>query len=157
MKIRRASIADAEELTQVAHESKSHWGYPPRWIELWRDDLTITPEVIAGNELYLAEEDGTVLGFFGLIAGEGGGPVWTLEHFWVLPAAMGKGVGRTLFERARELAAGAGAAVLEIDADPNAAPFYERMGARRVGEVRSEIEGQPRVRPLLHLDLHPAA
>jgi GNAT superfamily N-acetyltransferase len=66
---------------------------------------------------------------------------------------MGRGVGRALFERARELAAAAGATTFEIDADPNAEPFYLRMGARRVGEIRSEIEGQPRVRPLLHLDL----
>jgi GNAT superfamily N-acetyltransferase len=153
MKIRRASITDSGELTRVAHESKSHWGYPRRWIELWRDDLTITPEFIAGNEVYLAEEEGEVLGCFGLASGGTGEPLWTLEHFWVRPAAMGRGVGRALFERARELARTAGAARLEIDADPNAEPFYLRMGARRVGEVRAEIEGQPRVRPLLHLDL----
>jgi hypothetical protein len=66
---------------------------------------------------------------------------------------MGRGVGRTLFERARTLAAEAGADGLAIDADPNAEPFYLHMGARRVGEVRSEVDGQPRVRPLLHLDL----
>jgi GNAT superfamily N-acetyltransferase len=153
MKIRRALAEESGELTRVAHEAKSHWGYPERWIELWRDDLTIAPEFITGNEVYLAEEDGQVLGCVGLIAGEGDGPVWTLEHFWVRPAAMGRGVGRALFEHARELAKAGGAERLEIDADPNAEPFYLRMGARRVGEVRSEVDGQPRVRPLLQLDI----
>lgn len=151
MKIRRASIEDSAALTRLAHESKSHWGYPQRWIELWREELTITPELIAEHPVYLAEEEGEVLGCFALLAA--GDAKWTLEHFWVRPSAMGRGVGRALFERARALAAQAGAAVLEIDADPNAEPFYLRMGARRVGEVRTEIEGQPRVRPLLHLDL----
>ena len=51
MEIRRAAIEDAGELTRVAHESKSHWGYPRRWIELWRDDLTITPEFITAMTL----------------------------------------------------------------------------------------------------------
>jgi GNAT superfamily N-acetyltransferase len=151
MKIRPASIEDSAELTRVAHESKSHWGYPPHWIELWREELTITPELIVAHPVYLAEEGGEVLGCFALIAGDNA--KWTLEHFWVRPAAMGQGVGRALFERARALAEEGGADLLEIDADPNAEPFYLRMGARRVGEVRTEIEGQPRVRPLLLLDL----
>lgn len=150
MKIRRATVKDSDELTRLAHESKSHWGYPQRWIELWRDDLTLDPELIAGNEYYLAEDGGQVLGCFGLIPGE---PVWVLEDFWVRPAAMGRGVGRALFEHARKVAAEAGASVVEIDADPYAEPFYLRMGARRVGEVQSEVDGQPRVRPLLHLEV----
>ncbi len=66
---------------------------------------------------------------------------------------MGRGVGRALFEHARKVAAEAGATVVEIDADPYAEPFYLRMGARRVGEVQSEVDGQPRVRPLLHLEV----
>jgi GNAT superfamily N-acetyltransferase len=146
MRIRRAQEPDAAELTRIAHAAKRHWGYPERWMELWREDLTLTPEFIAGNEVHLAEDGGEILGFYGLAAG-------TLEHFWVRPAAMGKGVGRLLFEHARAVAAGAGVGVLEIDADPNAEAFYLKMGAVKVGEVRSEIDGQPRVRPLLHLHL----
>ena len=40
-----------------------------------------------------------------------------------------------------------------IDQGRNAEAFYLKMGAVRVGEVRSEIDGQPRSRPLLHLRL----
>lgn len=146
MKIRRAQESDAAELTRIAHEAKRHWGYPERWIELWRDDLTLSPEFVKGNEVYLVEEGGEALGFYGLAAG-------SLEHLWIRPAAMGKGLGRLLFEHARAVAAAAGLSVLQIDADPNAEAFYLNMGAVRVGEVRSEIDGQPRVRPLLHLRL----
>ncbi|HEX5714897.1 MAG TPA: GNAT family N-acetyltransferase [Thermoanaerobaculia bacterium] len=150
MNIRRAQESDATELTRIAHEAKRHWGYPERWIELWRDDLTLSPDFIAQNEVYLAEDGGEALGCYGLAASS---PHWTLEHFWLRPAAMGKGLGRRLFEHARAVASSAGASVLEIDSDPNAVEFYLRMGAVRVGEVRSEVDGQPRVRPLLHLRL----
>ena len=154
MNIRRARESDAAELTRIAHEAKRHWNYPERWIELWREELTLTPEFIAGNEVYIADEAheaGEALGCCALVPES----PWRLEHFWVRPAAMGKGVGRRLFEHARARAAAAGATVLQIDSDPNAEAFYLKMGAVRVGEVRSEIDGQPRVRPLLRVPLTP--
>ena len=43
--------------------------------------------------------------------------------------AMGGGAGRMLFEAATRLARRLGARRMAILADPNAAPFYERMGA----------------------------
>ena len=150
MNIRRAQASDAAELTRIAHEAKRHWGYPERWIELWRDDLTLTPDFIAGNEVYLAEDGGEALGCYGLVAAS---PNWALEHFWIRPAAMGKGLGRRLFEHAAAFAAAKGVSVLEIDSDPNAESFYLRMGAVRVGEILSEVDGKPRVRPLLQLRL----
>ena len=146
MNIRRAQESDAAELTRIAHEAKRYWGYPERWIELWRDDLTFSPELIAGNEVYVAEEGGEALGCYGLVAA-------ALEHFWIRPSAMGKGLGRRLFEHAAAVAAARGVSVLEIDSDPNAEPFYLRMGAVRVSEVLSQVDGTPRIRPLLHLRL----
>lgn len=146
MNIRRARESDAAELTRIAHEAKRHWGYPERWIEQWRDDLTFSPDFIAGNEVYVAEEGGEALGCYGLVGA-------ALEHFWVRPSAMGKGLGRRLFEHAAAVGAARGVSVLEIDSDPNAEPFYLRMGAVRVSEVLSQVDGKPRVRPLLHLRL----
>jgi hypothetical protein len=46
----------------------------------------------------------------------------------------------------------AGLDQLQIDADPNAEPFYVACGARRVGERPAPIAAQPlRVRPQLVL------
>ena len=45
-----------------------------------------------------------------------------------------------------------GAAALEIDADPHAAGFYERMGAVRIGETPSSLipgRSLPRLRLLI--------
>ena len=43
--------------------------------------------------------------------------------------------------------------VLEIESDPNAQGFYERMGAKKVGEAVGELDGQARVLPILELIL----
>jgi GNAT superfamily N-acetyltransferase len=61
-----------------------------------------------------------------------------LEDLWVLPDYIGKGVGKTLFKHAIQQAKLSGAERLELDADPNAAPFYTRMGCQVVGESISE-------------------
>ena len=56
------------------------------------------------------------------------------------PSAIGSGAGRRLFEHAsRTLRATSGAPALEVDADPHAVGFYERMGAVRIGETASTL------------------
>jgi GNAT superfamily N-acetyltransferase len=148
--IRRATASDAPALTAVAHAAKRHWGYPERWIELWKDALTITPDFISNNQVYVAFVNGEIAGFSALVVNED--EVW-LEHLWVLPKHIGTGLGKTLFIHAAGVAATTGAKAMEIESDPNAEGFYKRMGAKRVGEVVSTIEGEKRVLPLLAFDL----
>ena len=50
----------------------------------------------------------------------------------------GTSVGARLFRRAAEHARGTGATLLEWEAEPNALGFYEKMGARRLRDSRSE-------------------
>jgi GNAT superfamily N-acetyltransferase len=148
--IRRATTSDAPALTAVAHAAKRHWGYPERWIELWKDALTITPDFISNNQVYVAFVDDEIAGFSALVVTED--EVW-LEHLWVLPKHIGKGLGKTLFIHAAGVAATTGAKAMEIESDPYAEGFYNLMGAKRVGEVVSTIEGDKRVLPLLAFDL----
>lgn len=148
--IRRASPADAPALTGIAHSAKRHWGYPERWIEIWKVALTITPEFISNNEVYVACIGSEIAGFSALVTAED--KVW-LEHLWVSPTQIGTGLGKALFSHAAGIAAATGALAMEIESDPNAEGFYKRMGAQRVGEVVSEVDGEKRVLPLLTFDL----
>ena len=52
---------------------------------------------------------------------------------------MGQGVGRALWDAAVAVARTLPFDELRLAADPNAEAFYERMGARRIGEVESEV------------------
>ena len=146
MKIVRAQPEDAEALTQIAHAAKRHWGYPEPWIEAWRDILTMRPEFIAANVAYCATEDDNIVGFYVLTTESDG---IHLDHLWIIPAAMRRGIGRALFEHAADQAGAAGFGLIKIEADPNAEGFYERMGARRVGTRVSEVEGEKRELPLM--------
>lgn len=52
-----------------------------------------------------------------------------LDHLWVVPEKFGTGIGRALFQHALQQAEALGAEFLELEADPHAVGFYERMGA----------------------------
>jgi GNAT superfamily N-acetyltransferase len=144
--IRRAIPEEATTLTRIAHDAKRHWGYPENWIKHWQEDLTISPEFVAANVVYVAEEESEVLGFYALIIQ---GDKAELDHMWVAPEHSGAGVGKELFLHAMQRAAGRSVFEVEILSDPNAEGFYRKMGAYRVGENISDVAGEPRTLPRL--------
>ena len=147
--IRPATLDEAETLTQIALDAKRHWGYPEDWIKHWEADLTVSPEFIHDNHVYVYEREGDVLGFYALCINRHKAE---LEHMWVTPAAIGTGIGKELFLDAMERAAALEVREIEISADPNAAGFYERMGASQIGETDGSIDGQVRKLPRLRIE-----
>ena len=146
MRIRKATPEDADILTRIAHEAKRHWGYPDHWMDHWKIDLTISPEYIAANQVFVAEVDERILGFYSMVIRQHKAE---LDHMWVTPEHMGTGVGKQLFIHAMQDAAGRNISEVEILSDPNAEGFYRKMGAYGIGETVSEINGQSRSLPLL--------
>jgi GNAT superfamily N-acetyltransferase len=146
MQIIRAAPNDAEALTAIAFAAKRHWGYPETWIEAWRDALTVQPESIRDHNIHMAIVDKQIVGFYGLSQQPG---KLLLEDLWVLPAAMGKGVGRQLFAHALAQAQARGFATIEIESDPNAEGFYLKMGSRRIALAIREVAGCRRELPVL--------
>ena len=134
IQIRRARPDEAAALTEIAHAAKRHWGYPENWIEHWKADLTITADFIANNEMYVAINGEEIAGCCALVLSDS---LAELEHMWIRPEHMGNGVGRALFNQIVDRAKQLNAPGLELSADPNAEGFYQRMGATRIGEVRS--------------------
>ena len=152
MKIRAATLADADELGRLALRSKGHWGYSAEFLEACRAELLVKWDAVeAGRMTYhLAERDRKVLGFHGLERlGEGR---FEMEALFVEPEFIGTGVGRELMKHALGMVADEGGKILMILSDPNAQSFYEAAGARLVGERPSDsIPG--RFLPLLRINL----
>jgi N-acetylglutamate synthase-like GNAT family acetyltransferase len=150
IQIRRAKPEEADTLTEISHAAKRHWGYPENWIAHWKPYLTITREFIEENEVFVAIADEKIMGCCAIVVGDS---MVELEHMWIKPEHIGAGVGRKLFLHAKARARNLKIPTLEILSDPNAEGFYQRMGARRIGEVRSEIDGEPRVLPRMKIEL----
>jgi len=141
---------DADVLTQIAISAKRYWNYPERWMEIWTPQLTFFPEYFQEIESWVAIDNDQQVGFYTLQDQDGN--AW-IENLWVLPAYTGKGIGRQLFFHALELARQRGYKTLQLEADPNAMSFYEKMGMHKIGERRSEVDGQPRSLPVMEMKL----
>ncbi|MFJ6252460.1 MULTISPECIES: GNAT family N-acetyltransferase [unclassified Streptomyces] len=132
--IRHAWATEAEALTDLSLRSQAHGGYDADFLEACRDELTVAAHEVARRRAMVADRDGRILGFTTL---EGELPVGVLGMMFVDPQAIGRGIGRLLFERTIAAGRDFGFTRLTSDADPNAEPFYRAMGAVRIGTVPS--------------------
>lgn len=149
MRMRSALPDEAATLTKIALDAKRHWGYPEHWMKHWQADLTISPDYLANNQVFVAESDGHIVGFYALVIRKDKAE---LDHMWVAPDHMGTGVGKELFIHAMRGAKEQNISEVEILSDPHAEDFYKKMGAYRTCELVLEIYGQQRVLPRLTID-----
>jgi len=148
MEIRKAEISEATILSKIAYDSKSFWGYSQELLELWKDDLTITPEFITTNVVRCATVKTTIIGFYALTISDSN---FELEHLWIKPSYIGKGAGSKLLADATRQVAVQKGKKLKILTDPNAEGFYLKKGAVRIGKLPSKPAG--RMLPLLQLNV----
>ncbi|WP_230424249.1 GNAT family N-acetyltransferase [Streptomyces radicis] len=136
MAIRPARQGEAAALGALMLRSKGHWGYDAAHLAACRDELTLDPGELAARRVVVAEDAHEVLGLASL---EGEPPEGLLGLLFVEPWAIGRGIGSALHAhvlgRAREL----GFTLVRVEADPHAAGFYERVGARHRGPGRDGL------------------
>jgi GNAT superfamily N-acetyltransferase len=135
--IRRAQPYEHETLTEISFSSKRFWNDPEEYFEVWKDELTITRTYIEKNAVFVAEVSGVVAGYLSIVhvpqdfkAGatfvQRG---YWLEHLFVRPGFMCRGIGSRLVSFTRVWCAQNGIDRLLIFSDPHARGFYERLGA----------------------------
>ena len=108
-------------------------------------DLELTP-------IAVAEHDGRLIGVAQLKVVDDEADLLKL---FVEPSVLRSGAGKALLAWATDVAKKLGAKRLSIEADPDAAPFYRRMGAYDVGQAPSgSVPG--RMLPKLAMNLCPA-
>jgi len=136
--IRPARIEEASALSELCVRSKASWGYDEAFMALARVALEVSPEQIAAGNVWVATAaDGGLAGIAAL--GPSKQPnTLDLDKLFVEPRRIRTGVGRALLAHAIIEARRRGAHRLTILADPYAAGFYERHGARLIGEAPSD-------------------
>jgi GNAT superfamily N-acetyltransferase len=132
--VRRARVAEAAALTELAMRAKASWGYDAAFMTACRAELTMTPQKLAAWTVWAAELDGRLAG---MIALRLEGSAAELEDFFVEPDLHGRGVGSALMAQLLAAARAAGARDIEVDADPNAEAIYAGFGFETVGRSPS--------------------
>src|SRR4051812_34574248 len=106
MNIRAAQATDAPALSALAFGAKAYWGYPSYLLEAWRPELTISAIAASEQPTFVAMIGDEMAGFYSLSPHD---KSWELNHFWVSPQFMRRGVGRGLLPHALQTATAAGA------------------------------------------------
>ncbi len=134
MHLRKARIKELSTLSDMCLRSKAVWGYDQAFIDACRVELTLGASDLAITSIVVAEVDGVVAGLYQL---DVDGEAAELLKLYVESTQINSGIGRALFAAAAREAKERGANRLRIEADPNAAAFYQRMGAVRSGSAES--------------------
>lgn len=104
------------------------------------EDPTLTDideELLANNEVIVAEQGSTIVGFVSLSAQDGNDA--ELEDMFVEPSHWRQGIGRELMRAAEREALAWGATRLRVVGNPNALAFYTALGFAQVGERKTEL------------------
>ncbi|MFZ5643110.1 MAG: GNAT family N-acetyltransferase [Bacillota bacterium] len=149
--IRRAFPDESSTLTEITLKSKGYWNYPEEYMQIWKDELTITESYIEKNAVYVAEiNNGIIAGYYSIVNNEKDlwiGNVYVhkgywLDHLFIMPGFMGIGIGSALLNHAKDLCRGVGCKKLSVFADPNSRGFYVKLGAIYLRESPSSIQGR---------------
>lgn len=119
-RFRRARPDEAQLLADLQNRSSTHWGYPPGFFD-WAPGASEIPEdYVRDNRVYLLEEDGRAVGFYGFTEEDG---ELLLDKLFVDINRIGTGRGKALWQHAVNLARELGRTEFVIGSDPNAAAF----------------------------------
>ena len=133
--VRRAEARDLASLVPLFESYRQFYQQPAdpeQSRSFLRERLTT-----GDSTIFLAEEDGTVLGFtqlYPLFSSTVCRPIWLLNDLFTIESARGRGVGRSLMDAARSHAIHTGAAAIELStAHTNlvAQRLYESLGYTR--------------------------
>ena len=148
--IRPANSNDSKTLTDISFASKSFWGYPESYFEIWNEELTITKEYISKNHVIVVENQETIIGYYSIVfqANDLELPQFKmekgfwLEHLFITPEYIGHGYGAKLMVHLLKDAVKKGWQEIKILADPNSKLFYEKLGVTYVKDIPSNIGGR---------------
>ncbi|GGE50769.1 N-acetyltransferase [Pullulanibacillus camelliae] len=144
--LREAREEEAQSISELALASKAYWGYSPAFIGKCRESLTIDADYIRKNQVFVLDETGTLLGFYAFDRDD----TASLDFLFIHPEYIGQGLGEMIWHHAMHKARELGIRRFTIDSDPYAKGFYEKMGAKHIGNVPSSVV-ENRLLPLMEV------
>ncbi len=137
--IRLAEPDDRPQLIEVMRRA-SLAGNGPEIVRqlLERPELIdIDEEMLANNEVFVAQHGDTIVGFATIIAHEGNDA--ELEGLFVDPAHWRQGIATALVHAIEREAHAWGASRLHVIANRNVLGFYQSVGFVEIGEQKTEL------------------
>ena len=134
------------KLTEISFVSKKYWNYSDEWMEIWKDDLTITENFITNNYVYHLENDANeIVGFYAFVKFDN---YIELDSLFVSPEYIGTGFSNLLMtdflSKVREIDFN----YKKLKAEPFAEIFYKKYGFETV-ELQLSYKIENRYLPIM--------
>jgi len=137
-RIRPGRLDEADTLNELTKRSVMHWGYEPAFLEWEPEAITVDRPFMERAITFVLERDGAVIGYYALVEQPDS---LALDKLFIDPPWIGRGYGRRLWDHAIGEAGLRGVHSITFYADPNAAPFYQAVGARFIEEIETSWPG----------------
>lgn len=99
--------------------------------------IDLNEEMLANNEVFVAERGDRIVGFATIMAHEGNDA--ELEGLFVEPSEWRQGIATELVHAVLREAKAWGATRLHVMANPNVLGFYEATGFTKIGERKTQL------------------
>jgi GNAT superfamily N-acetyltransferase len=139
--IRLARADDRQDLIDLLWRASLAWDVVRQDLLDNPDVIDVDPEMIARNQVFVAERAGRIVGFATIVPRESGdgeaeGQDAELEGIFVEPSDWRRGIGTALMHQIEREAQAWGANRLHVVASPNVEGFYVAAGFTRTGEQK---------------------
>jgi ribosomal protein S18 acetylase RimI-like enzyme len=124
-------------LNDIMKRSLAIWGYSPKEMEEVAKKLVITTEFMNKSVCYAVELGGLIKGFFCIEPSQS--EEISNAKFYIEPDSIREGLGTMLWNQVIFELKNKEIKHFKFLVDKNAQGFYEKLGAVKVGEQRSEI------------------
>ena len=137
MVIRPASLSDQDVLEDLQRRaSLNNPGDRDALLE-HPDAIAVPAEQITAGQVFVAECDGTIVGFAAVVPRDDEGV--ELDALFVEPHQWKRGIGRTLVDHCVHIARAGGASFLHVIGNPHAEGFYLACGFTVVGSAETRF------------------
>lgn len=137
--ILRPAAEDFSALTELCFTAKKHWGYPDYLLEIWKDELAITPRYIRNNQISKVQNENGKIVAFGHIKLDRQNGIFEIRHLWILPEFVDSIVPKLLLAHLEGNAPEK--STIKVVPDPNMKGFFQQNGYHIVGETLSKPDG----------------
>ena len=133
--MRKATYADIPFLNATMRLSKAHWAYDQAFMDAFMHKYSIDENYLDHHDVTLLCKEGDLIGYFSFTFHED--HTLELDHFFLHPSYIGKGLGKRLWKECCLVAIKLGATEFTLWSDPEAEPFYAKMGCEKIGVKQS--------------------
>lgn len=137
MYLRKADINDVDCLSELIYNSENSLNFDENYMSIFKDKYNVNKQFIENSYSFCMVQDEEILGFLGLQENKA---TFELEFFYIKSDYIGKGYGKIMFRLLIEECKALNIKEFNLVTSPESMNFYAKLGAVKIGEVKSLID-----------------